>query len=165
MDEESELRPNNDRLRRRVAAEQLWRRIGAHIFRLAGIYGPGRNALEDIRAGTARRIDKPGQVFSRIHVEDIAQVLLASMQMPNPGSVYNVCDDEPASASDVVAYAFGLAGLTPPPAIPFEEAQLTSMGREFYMANRRVSNKKMKKELGIGLRYPSYREGLKTVKF
>ena len=163
VDETSELRSNNARLQRRVQAEQAWQARGGHIFRLAGIYGPGRNALEDVRAGDARRIDKPGQVFSRIHVEDIAQMALASMQKPNPGAVYNVCDDEPAAAHEVVAYACELLGQTPPPLIPFEQAAFSPMGREFYSANRRVSNRRIKQELGLTLTYPDYRAGLKAL--
>ncbi|MDX2074338.1 MAG: SDR family oxidoreductase [Alphaproteobacteria bacterium] len=160
VDETSELRPNNERLNRRVAAEKEWLARGGHVFRLAGIYGPGRSAIDDVRGGTARRIDKPGQVFSRIHVEDIAQVVVASMLAPNPGSVYNGCDDEPAPAHEVVAYACKLLDMEPPPMIPFEQAEMSPMGREFYAANRRVRNDKIKRELGMELCYPSYREGL-----
>lgn len=160
VDEGSELRPNNERLKRRVAAEKEWRAHGGHVFRLAGIYGPTRSAIEDIRAGEARRIDKPNQVFSRIHVDDIAQTVVASMFAPNAGSVYNVCDDAPAPAHEVVEYGCRLLGVKPPPLIPFEQAELSPMGREFYAANRRVRNGKIKKELGISLYYPSYKEGL-----
>ena len=134
-----------------------------HIFRLAGIYGPRRNQLQGVIDGTAKRIVKEGQVFSRIHVEDIANVLEASMARPNPGAIYNVCDDEPAPAPVVVAYAAELLGRTPPPEIPFEEAGLSPMARSFYMASRRVSNARMHEELGVTLAYPSYREGLKAL--
>ncbi len=160
VDETSELRPNNERLNRRVAAEKEWLSRGGHVFRLAGIYGPGRSAIDDVRGGAARRIDKPGQVFSRIHVEDIAQTVVASMGSPNPGSVYNVCDNEPAPAHEVVAHAAHLLGIEPPPLIPYEQVELSPMGREFYAANRRVRNEKIKRELGVELRYPTYREGL-----
>ena len=163
VDEESELRAGNARLERRVEAEAQWRARGGHVFRLAGIYGAGRSAIDDVRAGTARRIDKPGQVFSRIHVEDIAQTVFASMQKPDTGAVYNVCDDEPAPAAEVVAYACQLLGVPLPPLVPFEQAKLSAMGREFYSANRRVRNDKIKKALGVSLRYPTYREGLKAI--
>jgi hypothetical protein len=160
VDESSELRPTSERLKRRVEAESAWRERGGHVFRLAGIYGPGRSVIEDIREGAARRIDKEGQVFSRIHVADIAQTVVASMQRPNPGSAYNVCDDEPAPAHEVVAYGCKILGVAPPPLIPFAEADLSPMGREFYAANRRVNNSKIKEELGVSLYYPTYREGL-----
>lgn len=163
VDENSELRPNNERLKRRVAAEKEWLARDGHVFRLAGIYGPGRNALEDVIAGEARRIDKPGQVFSRIHVDDIAQVVVASMLNPQPGTSYNVCDDEPAPAHEVVSFACELLGKPVPPLIPFEQAELSPMGREFYAANRRVSNARIKDALGIKLYYPSYKEGLKSL--
>jgi len=161
VDEESEPRPNNDRLKRRLEAEAQWRERGGHVFRLAGIYGKGRSAIEDVLAGTARRIDKPGQVFSRIHVEDIAQIVLASMNRPNPKAIYNACDDEPAPAHEVVQFACKLLDREAPPLIPFDRAELSPMGREFYSANRRVKNERIKQELGVKLQYPTYREGLK----
>lgn len=160
VDENSELHPNSERLRRRVEAEKHWLVRGGHVFRLAGIYGPVRNVLEDLKESAARRIDKPGQVFSRIHVEDIAHTVVASMLKPNPGNAYNVCDNEPAPAHEVVSYGAKLLGVEPPPLIPFEQADLSPMGREFYAANRRVKNDKIKKELGVKLLYPTYREGL-----
>lgn len=160
VDEASELRPNSKRLERRVLAEAQWQAKGGHIFRLAGIYGPGRSAIDDVRAGTARRIDKPQQVFSRIHVDDIAQTIVASMHQPDPASVYNICDDEPAPAHEVVAYASDLLGVAPPALIPYEQAELSPMAREFYASNRRVKNGKIKRALGVVLRYPTYREGL-----
>lgn len=163
VDEESEPRPNSDRLHRRLKAEAEWQKIGGHIFRLAGIYGKGRSAIDDVLAGTARRIEKPGQVFSRTHVEDIAKVVLASMQKPNPRAIYNVCDDEPSPAHEVVAFACELLGKTPPPLIPFSEAELSPMGKEFYSANRRVRNNKIKHELGVELLYPTYRDGLRKL--
>lgn len=163
VSEQSECRPSNDRLKRRIIAEKEWKNLSGHVFRLAGIYGTGRNAIDDVKAGIARRIDKKGQVFSRIHVADIAQTILASMNNPNPSSIYNVCDDEPAPAFEVVEYACKLLGITPPPLIAFEQAELSAMGREFYSANRRVKNDKIKQELGIILQYPSYREGLMAI--
>jgi nucleoside-diphosphate-sugar epimerase len=169
VDEQAELRPSGERGRRRVAAEtawlELWRRHGApvHLFRLAGIYGPGRSALDTVRRGEAKRIEKPGQVFSRIHVEDIALVLEASMARPNPGAAYNVCDDDPAPPQAVIAFACELLGVAPPPLIPFAEAELSAMARSFYDDNKRVDNARIKRELGVVLRYPSYREGLRTL--
>jgi len=169
VDEATPPTPSSDRSRRRVAAEQAWLSLqkpsgpSVQIFRLAGIYGPDRNPLEALRAGRARRIVKPGQVFSRIHVDDIASVLQASMARPNPGAIYNVCDDEAADPAEVVAYAAELFGMEPPPAIPFAEADLSPMARSFYADNRRVSNRRIKEELGVELKYPSYREGLRAL--
>ena len=168
-DEETPLTPNTERGLRRLAAEEAWlalhRRSGlpVHIFRLAGIYGPGRNQLVSVRDGTAKRIVKQGQVFSRIHVDDIAGILLASMHAPHPGRAYNVADDEPSPPQDVVAHAAGLLGLPVPPAIPFEEAELSPMARSFYADSKRVSNARVKQELGYRFRYPSYREGLQAL--
>jgi nucleoside-diphosphate-sugar epimerase len=171
VDEESPLNPGAERSVRRALAEEgwrlLWERHGipTHIFRLAGIYGPGRSAFDTIRAGRARRIDKPGHVFSRIHVDDIAAVVRASMAAPAPGRIYNVCDDEPAAPGDVIAYACDLIGETPPDPIPFDEAaqSMSPMGLSFWNDNRRVSNARIKTELGVALRYPTYREGLKAL--
>lgn len=168
VDETAPLAPTSDRARRRVAAERAWQdfaaRTGAplHIFRLAGIYGPGRNAFAALRNGTARRIDKPGQVFSRIHVDDLACVLAASMTHPHPGAIYNICDDEPAPQHEVVAYAAKLLGIAPPPLEPFDGAAKTmsAMAQSFYAESKRVRNDSMKCELGVTLRYPTYREGL-----
>jgi hypothetical protein len=169
VDESGDLHPTGTRGRGRVAAEaawlELWRRHGlpVHIFRLAGIYGPGRSAFDSLRQGRAQRIDKPGQVFSRIHVDDIAAVLAASMGKPNPGAVYNVCDDDPAAPSEVIAYAAGLLGLEPPPLVPFAGAKLSDMGRSFYADNKRVRNDRIKRELGVELAYPDYRRGLAAI--
>ncbi|MGQ0676228.1 MAG: SDR family oxidoreductase [Rhodospirillales bacterium] len=168
VDETTERTPTGERGRRRVAAEDAWldlrRRHGlpVHLFRLAGIYGPGRSAIDTVKRGQARRIDKPGQVFSRIHVEDIAAVLLASIARPNPGAVYNVCDDDPAPPEAVIAEACRLLGQIPPPLVAYERAQasMSEMARGFYADNKRVSNDRIKKELGVALRYPSYRDGL-----
>lgn len=169
VNETTPLDPAVARSDRRVKAEAAWTKFAAssglplHIFRLAGIYGPGRNQLLSVLDGTARRIVKEGQIFSRIHVDDIANVLEASIARPNPGAIYNVCDDEPAPASDVVAYAAELLGRTPPPEIPFEQADLSPMGRSFYMSSRRVSNRRIHEELGLALSFPTYREGLKSL--
>lgn len=166
VDENAALDPATERGARRVAAEaawcRLWREHGlpVHLFRLAGIYGPGRNALETVRQGKARRVVKPGQVFSRTHVRDIAAVLAASMAQPNPGAAYNVCDDDPAPPQDVIAHACALLGVNPPPEIPFEEAELSEMARSFYAESKRVSNARIKDELGVELAYPDYRAGL-----
>jgi nucleoside-diphosphate-sugar epimerase len=116
-----------------------------------------------VRGGTARRVIKPGQVFGRIHVDDIVQVLRASMARPNPGAVYNLCDDDPAPPWEVIEYAAELLGVAPPPAVPFEQAQLSEMARSFYDDNKRVRNDRIKRELGVELRYPSYREGLQAL--
>ena len=134
-----------------------------HIFRLAGIYGPGRGPFEKVRQGTARRIVKPGQVFSRIHVEDIAQVLEASIKRPNPGAVYNLCDDDPAPPQDVIGHAADLLGLPLPEEVAFDEAEMTPMARSFYAESKRVSNRRIKEELGIKLIYPDYRSGLRAL--
>ncbi len=165
VDETSELAPSGERGRRRVAAERAWLalRQPAHLFRLAGIYGPGSSALDTVREGRARRVVKPGQVFSRIHVEDIARVLEASMGKPRPGTAYNVCDDDPAPPADVIAHACELLGRTPPPEVPIELAELSPMARSFYDDNKRVDNTRIKRELGVTLRYPSYRDGLKAI--
>jgi nucleoside-diphosphate-sugar epimerase len=166
VEEDAPLQPTGERGRRRVAAEAQWlelgRRHGApvHIFRLAGIYGPGRNALDTVRAGRVQRIVKPGQVFSRIHVSDIVQVLRASLAEPEPGAIYNVCDDDPAPPADVIAFACDLLGLPPPPPVPIEQANLSEMALSFYADNKRVSNRRIKEELGVRLLYPSYRDGL-----
>ncbi len=165
VDEESPLNPGSARAVERVLAERQWLALGlpAHIFRLAGIYGPGRGPFEKVRDGSARRIIKAGQVFSRIHVEDIARCLLASIARPDPGAIYNLCDDLPAPAEDVLSYAAELLGLPEPPAVPFEEAQMTPLARSFYLESRRVRNDKIK-GIGAELLYPSYREGLLALK-
>ncbi len=166
VDETSPCTPATRRGRWRLAAETAWTRLHAeaglplHIFRLAGIYGPGRGPFAKVRDGTARRILKPGQVFSRIHVEDIATTLEASIARPKPGAVYNLCDDLAAPPEDVIAHAAELLGLPVPPGVPFEEAEMTEMARSFYAESKRVSNARIKDELGVRLAYPTYREGL-----
>lgn len=162
VDETGDLRPAGARGRRRVDAEQGWRDTGlpVHLFRLAGIYGPGRSALDTVREGRARRIIKPGQFFSRIHVDDIAAVLLASTTRPNPGAAYNVADDLPAPPQDVIAHACQLLGVAVPPDTPFAQADLSPMAASFYAENKRVRNDRIKTDLGVTLTYPTYREGL-----
>jgi nucleoside-diphosphate-sugar epimerase len=165
VDEGSALTPSGARGHRRRAAETAWLALPqpAHLFRLAGIYGPGRSALDTVRSGKARRIVKPGQVFSRIHVEDIVQVLLASIARPNPGAAFNVCDDDAADPAEVIAHACALLNVAPPPAIPFSEAALSPMARSFYDDNKRVRNDRIKRELGVTLKYPNYRAGLQAL--
>ena len=163
VDENTPLTPSTRRGQWRVAAESEWRSIPnlpLHIFRLAGIYGPGRGPFAKVRNGTARRIIKENQVFSRIHVDDIAQILLASITRPNPGAVYNVCDDLAAPPEDVIAHAADLLGLPIPLAEPFESADMTPMARSFYAESKRVRNDRIKQDLGVTLKYPDYRAGL-----
>lgn len=166
VDENSEIRPSSRRGSRRVKAEEQWASLHSahglpvHFFRLAGIYGPGRSALDTIRAGVARRIEKPGHAFSRIHVEDIANVLLSSIERPNPGAAYNVCDDEAAPSHEVIAYACELLGRPVPQLVPFEEADMSPMAQSFYKDNKRLRNDRIKDELGVNLKYKDYRAGL-----
>ncbi len=169
VDETGDLKPAGKRGERRVLAESQWLDLqsdlsaAVQIFRLAGIYGPGRNGFTALRNGTARRVVKQGQVFSRIHVSDIAATLLASIDRPRRGGIYNVCDDAPAPPQDVVAHAAGLLGLPVPPDIPFAEADLSPMGRSFYGESKRVSNRLIKTELGVRLRYRDYQTGLAAI--
>lgn len=169
VDEGTPLKPSASRSWHRVNAEAAWlelyRKAGlpVHLFRLAGIYGPGRSAIDEVRSGRARRIVKAGQVFSRIHVEDIASVLEASMSRPMLGAVYNVCDDEAAPPQDVIAFACDLLGAPIPPEIPFDQAVLSPMAQSFWTDNRRVRNDRIKTELGVSLGYPTYREGLRAL--
>ena len=163
VDEDTPLTPSTKRGRARVTAEARWQAIPdlpLHIFRLAGIYGPGRGPFAKVRAGTARRIIKQGQVFSRIHVEDIAQALELSLQRPDPGAVYNLCDDDPAPPQDVIAHAAALLGLPVPPAIPFDQADMTPMARSFYAESKKVRNDRIKQALGWAPQFPTYRAGL-----
>jgi nucleoside-diphosphate-sugar epimerase len=170
VDETAPVTPGSQRSRQRVAAENAWldfaQRTGkrVQIFRLAGIYGAGRSAIDNLRDGSARRIVKPHQVFNRIHVEDIAGTLEAAIHQPQAQyTIYNVTDDEPAPPQDVVAYAAGLLGMPVPPDIPFENAPLSPMGLSFYAENKRVSNARIKADLGVLLRYPTYREGIAAI--
>lgn len=163
VDEDTPVTPGTARGIARAEAETAWAalRLPLHIFRLAGIYGPGRGPFEKVRDGTARRILKPGQVFSRIHVADIAGALAASIARPAPGAVYNLCDDDPAPPEDVLAHAAQLLGLPEPPGVDFDTAEMTEMARSFYAENKRVSNARMKRDLGYALQYPDYRAGLR----
>jgi nucleoside-diphosphate-sugar epimerase len=165
VDEDTPLTPGTARGHYRVLAEAQWQALGVplQIFRLAGIYGPGRGPFEKVRDGTARRIIKPGQVFSRIHVDDIAQVLAASIARPQPGGIYNVCDDDPAPPEDVIGYAASLLGLPPPPAVAYAEAEMTPMARSFYAESKKVSNSRIKRDLGVRLIHPDYRAGLRAL--
>ncbi len=166
VDEETPLAPSTRRGQWRKQAEEGWAAIPGlplHIFRLAGIYGPGRGPFAKVRSGTARRIIKEGQVFSRIHVDDIAQVLEASIDRPNPGRIYNLCDDDPAPPQDVIAHAAELLGTAPPPAVPFAKAELSPMARSFYAESKRVRNHRIKEELGVSLIHPDYRSGLRDL--
>jgi nucleoside-diphosphate-sugar epimerase len=167
--EEDAPRPTSERSVQRVAAEEGWLALGARsgkavaVLRLAGIYGPGQNALVNLRQGTAKRLVKPGQVFNRIHVADIARATEAALDHPHAGPIYNVTDDEPAPPQDVVAYAATLMGVAPPPESDFATAELSAMARSFYSENKRVSNARMREELGVSLAFPTYREGIRAL--
>jgi nucleoside-diphosphate-sugar epimerase len=169
IDETSETRTTSARGRWRLAAEAQWRALGAtrgvavDILRLAGIYGPGRNALAKLREGDARRLVKPEQVFNRVHVEDIAEVVRPLLRAEGRGGVWNVADEEPAPPQDVIAFAAELLGLDPPPEEPFEGAAMSEMSRSFYEDNRRIRIDKLKRELGFRPLYPTYREGLRAL--
>jgi nucleoside-diphosphate-sugar epimerase len=169
IDETAECRPTSRRSRQRLEVERDWLAFGerngksVQVFRLSGIYGPGRNAIVKLRAGTATRLIKPGQVFNRIHVDDIAGVLLASLGRPRAGAIYNVTDDEPAPPQDVVTFAAEAAGLAPPPETPFDPARLSPMAASFYGENKRVSNALVKRELDYAFRYPDYRGALRAL--
>ena len=169
VDETSVRTPGVERGQRRVDAEDGWLALGdaAHIpiqlFRLAGIYGPGRSALDQVRAGRAKRVHRLGQVFSRIHVEDIVSVLRASMAKPNAGAAYNVCDDNPAAPSEVTAFACDLLNVPVPPIIPYEQADLSPMAQTFWSDNKRVRNDRLHGELGVTLKFPDYQSGLQAI--
>lgn len=165
IDEDTPPRPRPGRSAHRIAAETAWtdiadtRDLPLGIFRIAGIYGPGRNTFVNLESGKARRLVKPGQVFNRVHVADIAATLAAAVERPAT-RIYNLADNEPAPPQDVVTYAAGLMGVEPPPEVPFEEADLSAMARSFYGENKRVCNRRIREELGVELAYPTYREGL-----
>ncbi|MFQ5564369.1 MAG: SDR family NAD(P)-dependent oxidoreductase [Parvularculaceae bacterium] len=169
IDETADLKAISARARRRVKAEAEWtgfaveRTLPLVIFRLPGIYGPGRSALDAVRAGRARRIIKEGQVFNRMHVDDIAAALKASIQNPHADALFNLSDDEPTPPQDVIEYACTLLGVAPPPLVPLEDADLSDMARSFYADNKRVRNDRMKEKLGVTLQYPTYREGLDAI--
>ena len=167
VDEQTPLTPGTQRGQARVKAEADWQSIPGlplHIFRLAGIYGPGRGPFAKVRSGTAQRIIKAGQVFSRIHVEDIATALELSLEAPAPGAIYNLCDDDPAPPQDVIGHAAALLGLPLPPEVPFETADLTPMARSFYAESKRVRNDHAKQALGWTPSYPDYRSGLAAMR-
>lgn len=167
--EDDEPNPGSRRGERRLAAERAWvsafekTDVSVQVFRLSGIYGPGRSAIDQLRGGTARIIDKPGQVFNRIHVDDIGTILMASMQRPSHGRIYNVADDEACPSGDVISYAAGLLGVEPPEPIPFDSAELSPMARSFYSECKRLDTSRIKSELGVELAYPTYREGLQSI--
>ncbi|MEM6415122.1 MAG: SDR family oxidoreductase [Pseudomonadota bacterium] len=169
IDEDTIPTPSGARGERRLKAEGQWRQLSEQsgvpvfIFRLPGIYGPGRSAFERLKNGTATRVVKPGQVFSRAHVEDIAAAVLASLQKPDAGRMFNIADDEPAPPQDVTAYAAELLGIEPPPETPLNDATLSPMARSFWADNKRVRNTLMKSALGVELKYPTYREGLRAI--
>ena len=165
IDEETPAGLLSERGQRRVAVEAQWAATGLpmHYFRLAGIYGPGRNSLRALQNGTARRVVKQGQVFSRIHLVDITRILEASMANPNAGRAYSVCDDTPAPPQDVVTYAAELMGVSPPALQDFATAELSPMARSFYGENKRIRNNRIKEELGVSLEYPDYRAGLSAL--
>jgi nucleoside-diphosphate-sugar epimerase len=169
VDEDTPCVPVAERSHARLSAEQAWTECAADmgaeldILRLSGIYGPQRNALANLREGTARRIIKPGQVFNRIHVADIADAIAACIARGQPGRIYNVTDDEPAPPQDVVEYAATLLGMAPPPERDFANTEMTPMARSFYGENKRVSNKRIKSELGFEFAHPTYREGLQAL--
>ena len=168
VNEETLPAPGSPRATRRLEAEQSWQALAAEagksaaIFRLPAIYGPGRSAIDDLLAGEARRIAKPGQVFNRIHVDDIATAVEAAILKQATG-IYNVSDDEPAPPQDVVVYAAELLGVPAPPEVDFDSAELSAMARSFYSENRRVANGQMKSKLGVKLAFPTYRDGLKAI--
>jgi len=168
VDESAPPNPDSRRGSLRLKAEQQWQSLylqaglPLHIFRLSGIYGPGRSAIDTVRTGQARRIEKKGHVFNRIHVADIVQAIILSMNQPNAGAIYNLADDLPSPAHEVISYACALVGIEPPPVIDFDQAELAPMVRSFYKDNKRVSNARIKQELGIHLMYPDYKRGLQT---
>ena len=169
IDESAELKPASKRNRARVDAERQWLSLDlpqrhTFILRLAGIYGPGRNQIENLRDGTARRVVKDGQVFNRIHVEDISRAIAACLTTDMPGGIINVTDDEPAPPQDVVTYAARLLGVPPPPEIPFEHAEMGPMALSFWGQNKRVRNTTLREKLGVMLACPTYREGLQSLR-
>lgn len=170
IDETAAPAPGSPRGWKRLEAERAWfaafqdTGVPVQVFRLAGIYGPGRSAFDQLRRGRARRIDKPGQVFNRIHVDDIGSVLLASMRRPRAGAVYNVADGHPSSPNDPIEYACQLLGIDPPPLVPFEDSGLSPLGREFYAECKRLTVDRIRDELGVTLTYPGYRDGLDAIR-
>ncbi|MEW6643344.1 MAG: SDR family oxidoreductase [Pseudomonadota bacterium] len=170
VDETTAPTPLDGRSRDRLTVERQWLAFGAErgvpvqLFRLSGIYGPGRNQLVQLAEGKARRIVKPGQVFNRIHVADVAQLVEASLARPRAGAIYNGADDEPAPPQDVVTFAAALCGVAPPPEVAFDDAGLPPMSRSFFMECKRVRSRLTRDELGVTLQYPTYREGLTALR-
>lgn len=163
VDETTVPKPATARGIARWKAEQEWDEVtGAEIFRVAGIYGPNRSPFAALRDGRSRIIDKPGHFFNRIHQDDISRIIIAAMEKPRRSRIINLCDNEPAAQADVICYAAELIGVTPPVPVPFEEADLTPMARTFYISRRRVRSVVRELELGIDLRYPDYRSGLRA---
>ena len=166
VDETAWPMPRSERSKVRVDAEKAWSTLAkdpaktVHVLRLSGIYGPGRNTLVNLAEGKAHRYVKAGQVFNRIHVEDIARACAALVAYEGPSDVWNVTDDEPAPPQDVVVYAAEMMGVSPPPEQDFETADLSPMARSFYGENKRCANRKIKERLGVELAYPTYREGI-----
>lgn len=166
VDETRVPKPKHERSLARLRAEKAWLALAKdgrktiHILRLAGIYGPGRNALVNLKDGTARRIVKKDQVFNRIHVTDISATIAAALAYEGNGEIWNVADDEPAAPQDVIAYAASLMGLAPPPELDIDTASLSPIARSFYDENKRAANRKLKEKLGVALAFPTYREGL-----
>ena len=166
VNESSPLKPSTNRGIARVNAEKKWLKnnfLPSHIFRLGGIYGPNRGPFQKVLQGKAVKIIKPGQVFSRMHILDIVQTLLASISQPKPHSIYNLCDDNPAPPQDVLSYAAKLLSVDQPPTVRFEDADLSEIARSFYAENKRVSNQLIKSELGVDLSYPDYKVGLESL--
>ena len=166
VNESSQLKPSTNRGIARVNAEKKWLKynpLPTHIFRLGGIYGPNRGPFQRVLQGKAVKIIKPGQVFNRIHIHDIVEILLASISQPKPYSIYNLCDDNPAPPQDVLSYAAKLLSVDQPPTVRFKDADLSEMARSFYAENKRVSNQLIKSELGVELIYPDYKAGLKNL--
>jgi len=165
VDEDHPVAPNTERSRRRVTAEAVWLELGppVHVFRLSGIYGPGRSTLDSVRAGHARRLVKPGHVFNRCHVDDLVSVLVASLERPRPGAIYNVADETPAPMADVVTCACELLGVEPPPVQRIDEADCTPAMASYFLSNRRIRSARIQHELGVRLQYPDYRAGLEAI--
>lgn len=165
VDEDTPVNPDSPRGAARAKAEADWLATGlpVHVFRLTGIYGPDRSAFERVQAPNARRIIKPGQVFCRIHVDDIVTALAASMRRPMPGAIWNMADNLPAPPQDVMTEAARLLGIAPPPEVPFELADMSPMARSFYSASKRVDGSRIRADLGIALRHPDYRAGLRAI--
>ncbi|QPJ62548.1 MAG: SDR family oxidoreductase [Candidatus Nitronauta litoralis] len=166
VNEDSETNPQSVRGLKRLAAEQAWTNLSKqyslplHIFRLSAIYGPGRNSLLRVLDGKARRIDRPGLFFSRIHLTDLIQVIRASIEASNPGRIYNVGDDLPTPPEEVIRFACELLNIEPPPLVPLEKCEMSDLAKSFYQDSKRVSNSRIKKELGVHLIYPDFKSGL-----